>query len=110
MYLFRGGEGTPEMSPEQSQEHMQKWFGWMQQLSETGNMVAGDPLQRAGKQVNGKNKVVTDGPFVEAKEIVGGYLIVSAKDIDDALELSKGCPIFDFDGKLEVRPIQKLDM
>jgi hypothetical protein len=60
--------------------------------------------------VNGSNKVVTDGPFVEAKEMVGGYLIVNAKDINEAVEISKGCPIFSENGKLEVRPIQKMEM
>jgi len=54
--------------------------------------------------------MVTDGPFIEAKELVGGYLIVNAKDINEAVEISKGCPIFDLDGKLEVRPIQKMEM
>jgi hypothetical protein len=47
---------------------------------------------------------------VEAKEIVGGFLIVNAKNIDDAVEISKGCPIFEENGKLEVRPIQKMEM
>jgi hypothetical protein len=52
---------------------------------------------------------VTDGPFIEAKEMVGGYLIVNAKDINEAVEISKGCPIFLENGKVEVRPVQKLE-
>jgi hypothetical protein len=107
MYLFRGGNDMGN-SPEERQAHMQKWYQWMQSLSQNGTFVAGEPLQGGGKQVNGKNKVVTDGPFTEAKEIVGGYLIVNANDIDHAVEISKGCPIFDSNGKLEVRPIQKM--
>ncbi len=73
-------------------------------------LVASDPLLPTGKLVNGKAKVVTDGPYVEAKEMVGGYVIVNAKDINEAVEISKGCPIFNEDGKLEVRPIQKMEM
>src|SRR5689334_11624995 len=109
MYLFRGAASTAEMvnSP---QEHMQKWMKWMESLGQKGILVGGEPLQPSGKQVNGSKKVVTDGPFVEAKELVGGYLIVNAKDINEAVEISKGCPIFDLDGKLEVRPIQKMEM
>lgn len=107
MYLFRGGE-NPSNSPEAMQAHMQKWYQWMQSLSQDGTFVAGDPLQRTGKQVNGTKKTVTDGPFTESKEVVGGYLIVNARDIDHAVEISKGCPIFDVDGKLEVRPVQKM--
>jgi hypothetical protein len=108
-YLFRGG-----MAGEQAQnvpaDHMQKWMMWMKSLGEKGILVGGEPLQPSGKQVNGSKKVVTDGPFIEAKELVGGYLIVNAKDINEAVEISKGCPIFEVDGKLEVRPIQKMEM
>jgi hypothetical protein len=109
MYLFRGGD-NPSSSPEAMQEHMQKWYQWMQSLAKDGIFVAGEPLQRAGKQVNGTKKVITDGPFTEAKEMVGGYLIVNANDIEHAAEISKGCPILEIDGKIEVRPIQKMEM
>ena len=109
MYLFRGGMAS-EQAANVPQEHMQKWMKWMETLSQKGIMISGEPLVPTGKQVTGSKKVVTDGPFVEAKEIVGGYLIVNAKDINDAVEISKGCPIYDLDGKVEVRPIQKMEM
>ena len=109
LYLFRGAS-DPRLSPEAMQIHMQKWLIWMESLGKNGSFVAGEPLNPTGKQVNGKKKTVTDGPFIEAKEMVGGYLIVNAKDIDEAVEISKGCPIFDMDGKLEVRQIQKLSI
>ncbi|MEO8147533.1 MAG: YciI family protein [Bacteroidia bacterium] len=57
-----------------------------------------------------RNKIISDGPFMEAKEMVGGYVIVNAKDINEAIEISKGCPIFAEDGKVEIRPIQHMDM
>jgi hypothetical protein len=111
MYLFRGGDiQSASQSPEAMQAHMQKWMVWMKQLADKGQLVAGEPLQGAGKQVNGTAKVVTDGPFVEAKEMVGGYLVVNAKDINEAVEISKGCPILEVDGKIEVRPVQKMEM
>jgi hypothetical protein len=110
IYLFRGGNANETMSPEAMQENMQKWFAWMGSLSQSGAFVSGEPLQPTGKLVNGTKKIVTDGPFIEAKEMVGGFVIVNAKDIDEAVELSKGCPIFEADGKLEVRPLRKMDM
>ena len=116
LYLFRGNENNAHdskdhgLSPENMQAHMQKWMDWMKKLGEKGILVGGEPLQVVGKQVTGTKKVVTDGPFVEAKEIVGGYLIVNAKDINEAVEISKGCPVLEVDGKIEVRPIQKMDM
>ncbi len=109
MYLFRGGMDSYQ-SPEQRQAHMGKWYQWMQALAQNGNFVAGEPLQGSGKQLSGTKKVITDGPFTEAKEHVGGYLIVNANDMDHAVEMAKDCPIFENDGLLEVRPIQKMEM
>jgi hypothetical protein len=109
IYLFRGGMDNAA-SPEAMQAHMQKWQNWMTDLGKSGKMIAGEPLQPSGKQVNGSKKVVTDGPFIEAKEMVGGFIVVNAKDINEAVEISKGCPIFEMDGKVEVRPVQKMEM
>lgn len=108
LYLFRGGDAAQKLSPEQMQQHMQKWGAWMKELGATGNFKAGEPLDRTGKVVRGAKKTVTDGPFAEAKDLVGGYLIVTAPNLDKAVELSKGCPIFEHDGIVEVRPIMKM--
>ena len=110
MFLFRGGEPSAELSPKEMQANMQKWGGWMQGLSKTGNFVAGEPLDVQGKVVRGTSKTVTDGPFAEAKDLVGGYLIVSAESLEHAVELSKGCPIFEANGLVEVRPVRTLQM
>ena len=93
MYLFRGGR--PEGSPEQLQKHMQRWVSWIADLSKGGNFKSGDPLENTGRVVSGTKKSVHDGPYAEAKDLVGGYLLVTARDLDEATELSKGCPIFE---------------
>ena len=108
MYLFRGGMASEEAS-NVPPDHMQKWMKWMEGLGQKGILVGGEPLQPTGKFLKSK-KVVTDGPFVEAKEIVGGYLIVNAKDINEAVEISKDCPAFEVGGTVEVRPIQKMEV
>lgn len=112
MFLFRGGENHAHNAKDSkaAMENMQAWMNWMGGLGQKGILAGGEPLLPQGKQVTGKNKVVTDGPFIEAKEMVGGYLIINAKDIDEAVEISKGCPIFEENGKLEVRPVQKMEM
>ena len=56
------------------------------------------------------SKKVTDGPFAEAKDVVGGFSLILAKDLDEAAELSRGCPIFEVDGQVEVRPVMKMNM
>ena len=109
MLLFRGGHARTGAGSVPD-AHMQKWVNWMKSLGEKGILAGGEPLHPTGKQVNGTKKIVSDGPFIEAKEMVGGYLIVNAKDINEAVEISKGCPIFEEDGKLEVRPVQTMEM
>ena len=110
LYLFRGGEAGTNMTPDQMQKHMEKWGAWIKQFNAKGVYVAGDPLEPGGKLVKGKKKTVTDGPFAEAKDLVGGYIIVKAKDLKEATEWSKGCPIFASDGAVEVRPVREMDM
>lgn len=106
LYLFRGGDSRmAQESPEGMQTHMQKWKVWMDGLAKAGQLVAGQPLDKAGKVVAQRGNLITDGPFTEGKEVVGGYLIVKAKDFDQAVELSKGCPIYEFDGTTEVREL-----
>lgn len=109
LFLFRGGD-TPE-SPEASQAHMQRWIQWMGDLGEQGKFVGAQPLNKMGKQVKGNKKTVTDGPFMEGKEMVGGYLICKAGSLEEAVEISKGCPILEYEsGVVEVREIQELKM
>jgi hypothetical protein len=112
MYLFRGGDNHAHNAKDSqvAADNMKAWMDWMGGLAQKGILVGAEPLQPTGKQVTGKSKTVTDGPFIEAKEMVGGYVIITAKNIDEAVELSKDCPIFNENGKLEVRPIQKMDM
>src|ERR1700746_391722 len=101
VYLYRGG--SREGSPEQAQQMMQKWMAWFKELAEKGHLKdRGQPLEPAGKLVSGKRKTVHDGPFAEAKDVVGGYTLILAKDLNQAAELSKGCPIFEVDGQVEV--------
>ena len=96
-------------SPEDMEAHMGEWKTWMGGLAQAGKLAGGLPLSKEGKQVISSNKVVTDGPFTEGKEIVGGYLIVNAENMDEALEISKGCPIFiNETANVEIREI--LDM
>jgi hypothetical protein len=112
LFLFRGGDGaTLQQSPEKWQAHMQQWMQWMGGLQQKGQLVSAQPLNQTGKQITGKSKTVTDGAFIEGKEMVGGYLMCKADSYDGAIEIAKGCPILEFDdGKVEVREIQEMKM
>lgn len=108
LFLYRGGE-RPTGTPEQMQQTMQKWISWMNELQAKGNLKErGVPLEPSGKIVRGKDKQVVDGPFAEAKDVVGGYSIIEAKDLAHAVELSMGCPILAIGGDVEVRPALKM--
>jgi hypothetical protein len=83
----------------------------MKELGEKGHLKnPGNPLEPTGKVVKGNQKTVTDGPYAETKDIVGGYIVVEARDIGHAVEISKGCPIFEAGGSVEVRPVMKFSM
>jgi hypothetical protein len=107
LYLYRGGDRAP--APSEAQQQMQKWMNWLKDLTQKGHVKdAGHPLDRTGKLVSGKDKRVTDGPFTEVKDVVGGYTLIEAGDISQAVELSRGCPIFEYGGAVEVRPVMKM--
>ena len=109
VFLYRGGERPT--SPDQTQKVMQKWTAWLKDLADKGHILdRGQPLERTGKVVHGNQKSVTDGPYAEAKDLVGGYSLIQAKDVAHAAELSKGCPILETGGLVEVRPVMKMDM
>ncbi len=107
VYLYRGGQ-RPD-SPAEGEKQMQRWVAWLQELGQSGHLKdRGQPLERDGKVVRGKQRVVTDGPYPESKDLVGGYTLIEAKDLTEAAELSKGCPIIEFDGLVEVRPVMQM--
>jgi hypothetical protein len=114
VYLFRSTEADQREhmgTPERAQKSMQAWVSWMRELEATGHLKnPGQPLDREGKVVRGKDKLVTDGPFVEAKDLVLGFIVVEARDLAQAVELSRGCPMLQGAGSVEVRPVLKSGM
>jgi len=107
LYLYRGGQrGT---TPQESEQIMQRWMNWFKELG--GHLKdGGQPLEPEGKVVKGKAGPITDGPYAETKDLVGGYTLIEADSLARAAELAKGCPILERQGIVEVRPIMKLDM
>jgi len=110
LFLFRGGNvAEARQSPEKWQAQMEKWMQWMGALTEQGKFGGAQPLKPEGKTIKGTAKTVTDGPFMEGKEMVGGYLICKDVNYEEAVEISKGCPILAFDnGIVEIREIDEI--
>src|SRR6185503_1967854 len=112
VYLFRASlnEQREAMgTPERAQQSLQAWLAWIRELEAKGHLKErGQPLDREGKVVRGSRKLVADGPFVEGKDVVLGFIVVTARDLDHAVELSKGCPMLAGNGSVEVRPVGTL--
>ena len=106
MFVYRGGhEGYDQTSPEEMQKVMQLWMDWIQKGSEAGWIVdGGDGLTPEGAIVNADGSI-TDGPYAESKELVGGYSMVNAASLAEAVEIAKLCPIANTGGTVEVREI-----
>ena len=105
MLLFRGTDWCKGLSPEQMQQIASQWMAWFQGLTQQGKALAGSPLEGEGKVVSGKNGAVTDGPFAESKEAIGGYFLLRVDTIDEALAIAKKCPGLPYGVKVEVRPV-----
>jgi hypothetical protein len=105
MLLFRGTELRKSLSPEELQKVSEDWMAWFRRLTEQGKAVAGNPLEREGKIVSGKDRIVSDGPFAESKEAIGGYFLLDVATMDEALAIARECPGLPHGIRVEVRPV-----
>jgi hypothetical protein len=106
MLIFRGTDWHKGLSPEQMQQVADQWMAWFNRLKDQGKAVAGNPLEREGKIVSGKNgRVVSDGPFAESKETIGGYFLLKVSTLDEAVAIAQECPGLPYGIRVEVRPV-----
>ena len=105
MLLFRGTELRKSLSPEEMQKVSEDWMAWFKRLTEQGKAVAGNPLEREGKIVSGKERVVSDGPFAESKEAIGGYFLLDVATMNEAVAIARECPGLPYGIRVEVRPV-----
>ena len=103
MVLIRGGDDDyATMSPEDIQLVIQRYNDWGSKLRSEGRYVDANQLVGDGRVLHGSS-TVTDGPFAETKESIGGYYIVEAADLDEAVDVARGCPALLYNGIVEVR-------
>lgn len=109
MMIFRSEpQAWGNLSPEQMQENTKKWQDWIGGIAAQGKFVSTSRLGFEGKTVK-PNEVITDGPYAEIKEIIGGNMVVKAESMDDAVEMAKGCPSLLIGGNVEVRDTMEID-
>jgi hypothetical protein len=109
MLLFRSTDWNRDLSPEEMQQIMQRTYAWFDGLKAAGKFKAAQPLFSEGRILKANARPglppVTDGPFAESKEAVGGYLIFSAASLEEAVEIARGWPLLECGSSVEVRPI-----
>lgn len=110
MLIFRHEDGQKLASPEQMQVWMKQTMDWIGGIAAQNKFVAGNGLPFDDARVVGYNNVVTNGPFGDIKETIGGYIIVKADSVEEAVEFAKGSPVLQGDGNtVEVRRIARGD-
>ncbi|HLK30896.1 MAG TPA: YciI family protein [Puia sp.] len=109
LFVFRMDYNvTSQRSPEEMQATMKRWMDWIGGIAAQNKLVdRGNRLNRDGKVVK-VNNIITDGPYTEIKESIGGYTIVKTTSIEDAVEIAKGCPVLSMGGNVEVREIDAM--
>ena len=106
MFLFRNTALEERLTPEEMPEAMTKLNVWLERWSKSGHIKGGQPLAYARKTISGtKDRVIVDGPFPEAKEVIGGYVLVQAADFDEATAIAAEWPLLAYDAIVEVRPV-----
>lgn len=105
LMLIRENPEYGNFSPEEMQEEMERHMQWVEQLMEKGQFKEGNPLEATGSTISGKNKIVSDGPFVESKECISGFYFLLAENLEEAIEIAKGCPSLESGASLEIREV-----
>ncbi len=105
LLVYRGLAPSAPPSPAEIQASFQKWGEWIGKYTQSGHIInPGDGLKETGKVVRADG-IVSDGPYVESKEIVGGYSIVQADDYDQVVAIAKDCPAAGGGGSVEIRQL-----
>ncbi len=109
LLVFRSDHSNmPEVDPEEAKAETKRWMDWIGGMAAQNKLVdRGNRLDNSGKVLK-SGGVVTNGPFIEIKESIGGYTLVKAESYDEAVELAKGCPILTAGGNVEIREISNL--
>jgi hypothetical protein len=106
LLLFRGTQWYKGLSPAEIQRVMSKWRAWFNELKAEGKIKNGLPLMNEGKIVHGPHgRFVTEGRFADSKEAVGGYFLITASSLDEAVAIAKQCPGLEHGAVVEIRPV-----
>ena len=89
---------------EEKQASLKEYMSWIEGFAKSGNYISSDPIEPAGRYIKASG-VTSDGPFIESKEAISGYVLIKANNIDEAVAFGQQCPVLKTGGAIEVRPI-----
>ncbi len=109
LFLFRGGLDFTKAPQEQVQQVIIQWKNWVDELTKKGMYNGGERVTRNDAViVKGKEREIINGPYFANNECIGGYISIKADDLQQAIEICKDCPIFNFNGNVEIREVVKM--
>ncbi len=105
LLLHEDIEELGKLSPKDMEALVGSHVAWAQMLAEKGLLVSGDGLEEGGTQIVGKNATIKDGPYIESKEMIGGYYLLQAENLEQVMKVALTCPCHLHGGTTEVRAI-----
>jgi hypothetical protein len=106
LFIYKSDYSTmQDRSAEEAQAMMKHWMDWLGDIASQNKLIdRGNRLENSGRTVK-SNNVVTNGPYTDIKESIGGYSLIKAESYDEAVDFAKGCPVLQTGGNVEVREI-----
>ncbi|MEM6642995.1 MAG: YciI family protein [Bacteroidota bacterium] len=105
MILLKG-KGELDYAPDMLQQRIEEYREWCSEIAE--NYVSDNRLERTGASIKNRNKIITDGPFLDAKEVIAGFIIIKALDLDAAIKIANSSPLLKY-LEMILRPLVEMD-
>lgn len=102
-------EKMDNLSPKEMEKLANAHMTWAEKLANLGHLISGDGLRQKSVLISGKNAVIKDGPYMESKEIIGGYYLLQAENLESIIALAKECPCHIWGGTTEIREIMEME-
>jgi hypothetical protein len=107
LLIFRFKSNFVPSSQEAVQTNIKHWQEYMSNLGQSGKLVSGFRPSNQGKTITGTKKITQEGVYISNNELISSFIIINAASMDEAGEIARKCPIFEFDGSVEIRPLME---
>jgi hypothetical protein len=97
------------LTPEEIQNRMGKWGAWHEKMEKAGIVKYGEALHAKAKHITGPNRIVTDGPFAETKDLIGGFYVIKAESFDSVVKIAQDFPDYDLGSTVEIREVMVIE-